>query len=244
MVTRIFAQLFTENRLRESSAALIDAFEHDPVAAPTHWASVMDLRDPYSRRDIELYLSRARIENMPAVLYLKRATVPRYLASFAARDEYPAWITIESELRLRPEDPAIFTEFTERIAARLLVDFGLLDLAFEGMTEVDEMNACGYEHAPTFVDSGPSTLYATNFFGPARCLALGGSETLVRCGFSIHTLSNGVAVCDLLAQPWARSPSELKAAQLVVLENLRRTEPAWATRGSPKPGARIRAEPQ
>ncbi len=226
----VFVQLFAHDRFRDGAVSLVERFERDVVAPPTHWASVAGLRDRYSRPAVEAYLARARDEDGPPLVYLKRTVFPRYVATFAARDEFPAWLTIESDLALREEDPRLLAEFAERIAAGLRLDFGLLDVAFDGMTSDDEMNPDGHEHAPTFADSGPSTIYGRNFLGAARCLALGGLEALSSYGFTTRAASNGVAVCDVLPEPWTRDPRELKAAQRAILTNLHERAPDWATR--------------
>ncbi|WP_155893437.1 hypothetical protein [Cystobacter fuscus] len=217
---------------------LLEIMERGPLGEPTHWGEAEGLRNPYQRKELIRFGDGARRGEDSPVPVLLRTVQPRYGVTWNMSDSVPGWLCIDSRMRLRPGDPRLFFETAQQLATVLPVEYGLVDIQFQGAASELLLKGGTLQHPRGYVRWGPDTLFARTFFGP-RLARLMGETSLWGCGAVAHKLDNGVIMLDLLQEPWKQGAVLLKQRQQQVLSQLEhtgifsRSEAGWT-----KPGER------
>ncbi|NMO19482.1 hypothetical protein HPC49_27430 [Pyxidicoccus fallax] len=223
---------------------LLAAFEAQPTFAPSHWGESDSLRHDYVREDLTRFVDEARMTESPPVPSLRRVVQPRYVATWSTSERSPGWVVLKSQMRLRPEDPALLFDFAQTLAEALPVEYGLVDIGFEGVPADLAMNRGALQHPRAYLEDGPDTLFARTFLGPRLVALMGGEPVLRASGGVVKAGANGVVTLDLLDAPWKAEPGVLKQRQLEVLEKLRPTGIFSRQEGLfPRPGERWKPPP-
>ncbi|ATB41981.1 hypothetical protein CYFUS_007457 [Cystobacter fuscus] len=198
---------------------LLDKFERHPTFAPTHWGQSARVREPYRREELERFCGEEGEREDPSLPTLRRTQRPLYVASWSLGDG-PGWLEVEARMMLEPEESASYFDFANHLASALPLEFGLVDIAFQGVPRALAMNPSGRQHVDVYVECGPTTLFARTYFGPRLIKLMGGLPALEGSGGVVHRLGNGVVALDLVATPWQAEAKALKQHQKQVLEKL------------------------
>ncbi|WP_152622183.1 hypothetical protein [Archangium violaceum] len=208
----------------EWKGALIDAFERNPTFAPTHWGQSARVREPYQRDALERFCDEEGKQEDPSLPTLRRTQRPLYTANWSLGDG-PGWLEVEAQMMLGPEEAAPYFDFANQLASVLPLEFGLVDIAFEGAPRALAMNPSGQQHVDAYVECGPTTLFTRTYFGPRLIKLMGGLPILEGSGGVVQRLANGVVALDLVANPWqVVEAKELKQHQQQVLGKLLPTD--------------------
>lgn len=214
--------------------------EEESCLSPTHWGIGAGIRDPYAREAL-LEVARTRPDAAPIIL---RTELPgRYSAVCYSRDGKASSLELETRGALTTADAATLCAAVSRVAGKIPLDFGSIDIQFKDQDKSTRMYRGGSgHHLPTYRQNGPDLLFARNYFGARLVQLMGGELALANSGFPVERLPNGAMQLDLLSAPWTASPAMLKQRQTRAYEILLRTG-ILAHRGPdsrPRPGPRWR----
>ena len=222
------AQLILGANLKDPEVAsrLLAILENAQDIAPTHWGAARGLRDPYDRAAVLAALAGAGDEGI--VPNIMRSRPPAaYNIQWFGNDttESVHSLQIACKHYSQPEELLPFFKLVDSIAAAFPLDWGHLDIVFDGAPPALRMQHDGsYVHLGYYLRFGLTCLFARNYLGP-RLLALSDQLSTLLKGTSAATesLDNGVIRLDLLPEPWAKTPDALKAAQLDITAALQPT---------------------
>ena len=195
---------------------LLDILEAERNFPPTRWGAARGLRDPYDRDAILNAIKNAGEEGITPSI--KRAKAPFRYALEWYRCKYTlSLLSLNVILSDGAESTAMpaWLSLVDRIAAAFVVDYGHVDMFHANQPPATRMSRGGsLDHLGYYWRFGPSTLFGRNYFGP-RLLEIAPelAQTVKALGLPHEHLPSDCLRVDLVAEPWAADPVQLKQAQ-------------------------------
>jgi hypothetical protein len=224
MITSVRAQLILLENVRERDFVdrILVALEQEPALQPTHWGVTSGIRDPYAREAVLEAVKQAAPGSL--VPHVRRMRPIRHEAWWYSEQGVISAFHLESRLPMTPEAPQVLCEAMSCLASVLPVDYGHVDLRFEGQDPATAMKPGGSaHHLGAYGRLGPEALFPRTFIGPRLLRILGGPDALPLSGAALHTLENGMLQVDLVPEPWTQDARALKDAQVTAMAELRLT---------------------
>jgi hypothetical protein len=204
--------------------AIVSAFDGEAALQPTHWGLAGGVRDPFDRSAVLAAVESAGEEGVVPHLIRIGPPFPYDAHWYGDGDEGSvASLHVDAKGQLSQEQAASFFQALGRVAGSIPVDWGHIDVKFEGQASATDMqSSSSADHLRRYARLGPRTLYPRNYFGP-RLLAIaeGGEAALRAAGLPVEQLEQGVVQLDLMPEPFMAAPEALKHAQERAHELLR-----------------------